>query len=211
MTEERDTRLDEALSALRDGELSPSEQADLSRRVDSEPALRERIEAFEAVDRALGGLSSREVPADLGQRLRARVDRDRVTPRVRLRDPDRRSAGPRRRGGSWGAVGAGLAAAAALALYLAIPTPGPQVPGPGFGPVTPGDRSPAELVERAPSRIAPVAPAQEVWADPGGFQDASEEEVAIAFHYETLADLEMIEELEMLELLAALDEGGPRG
>ena len=100
---------------------------------------------------------------------------------------------------------------AALALYLAIPTPGPQVPGPGFGPVTPGDRSPAELVERAPSRIAPVAQAQEVWADLGGFQDASEEEVAIAFHYETLADLEMIEELEMLELLAALDEGGPRG
>jgi len=211
MTEERDTRLDEALSALRDGELSPSEQADLSRRVGSEPALRERMEAFEAVDRALGGLSSREVPADLGQRLRARVDRDRVAPRVRLRDPDRRSTGPRRPSGSWGALGAGLAAAAALALYLAIPMPGPQAPGPGFDPVTPGDPSPAALVERVPSRIEPVAPAEEILADRQEFQNASAEEVAIAFHYETLADLEMIEELEMLELLAALDEGGPRG
>ncbi|MCP4907507.1 MAG: hypothetical protein GY910_21250, partial [bacterium] len=106
MTEERDTRLDEALSALRDGELSPREQADLSRRVDAEPALRERVEAFEAVDRALEGLSSREIPADLGQRLRARIDRDSAVPRVRLRDPDRQSAGPHRRRRSWGALGA---------------------------------------------------------------------------------------------------------
>ncbi|MED5261635.1 MAG: hypothetical protein VX574_04490 [Myxococcota bacterium] len=211
MTEERDTRLDEALSALRDGELSPREQADLSRRVDTEPALRERVEAFEAVDRALEGLSSREIPADLGERLRARIDRDPFAPRVRLRDGDRRSAGPRRRRRSWAAVGAGLAAAAALALYLALPTPGPRAPLPGFDSLAPSDPSDVVLVERAPSRVDPVALAEPVLADPLGFQDASEEEVAIAFHYETLADLEMIEELEMLELLAALDDGGPRG
>jgi hypothetical protein len=39
----------------------------------------------------------------------------------------------------------------------------------------------------------------------------SEEEVGIALHYDTLANLEVIEQLEMLELLAALDAPGPRG
>ena len=82
---------------------------------------------------------------------------------------------------------------------------------PGFDSLAPSDPSDVVLVERAPSRVDPVAPAEPVPADPLGFQDATEEEVAIAFHYETLADLEMIEELEMLELLAALDDGGPRG
>lgn len=206
MTEERDNRLDEALSALRDGELSPSEERGLRTRIESDPALRGRLEAFEAVDGALGNLASREVPSDLARRLRERIERESVGSGGRARRAPERGTPARRRSGAWGALGVGLAAAA-VALYLAVPSPpGPET-GPAGSEVAEVGDTPADFVPAEPR----VAEAPQPRAEPDVLLDASEEEVAIALHYETLADLEMIEELEMLELLAALDEAGPHG
>ncbi len=78
-----------------------------------------------------------------------------------------------------------LAAAAAVAVYLVMPgsqpTPGTSSPGSS----SPGSSSPGS------------AGAPEV-----GLAQASDEEIGIALDYETLADLEVIEDLELLEWMA---------
>jgi hypothetical protein len=63
-----------------------------------------------------------------------------------------------------------------------------------------------EAVASAPGIAALRVPALDAeWAA------ASDEEVAIAMQYQVLADLELIRDLEILELLAALEEVGSRG
>ena len=75
-----------------------------------------------------------------------------------------------------GWIGGALATAAALALYLAVSSGSDSVLGPG----------PAQIAD--------------------SLADATDEEIGIALEYETLADLDVIEDLELLELMIELEE-----
>ena len=220
------TELDEALSALHDAELSEEQAAALRARVDAEPALARRLDRFDAVDRRLRAHAAPEVSGDLFTRLQRRIEKDRSGSHgsARLRTPARRLLGAR-----LGLAG-GLAAAAALTLYLALGSgPGNDpareaMPGLVKSAIAPEGSPPSsaetvvaereavarpllpEAVASAPGIAAPRVPALDAeWAA------ASDEEVAIAMQYQVLADLELIRDLEILELLAALEEVGSRG
>ena len=220
------TELDEALSALHDAELSEEQAAALRARVDAEPALARRLDRFDAVDRRLRAHAAPEVSGDLFARLQRRIEKDRSGSHgsARLRTPARRLLGAR-----LGLAG-GLAAAAALTLYLALGSgPGNDpareaMPGLVKSAIVPEGSPPSsaetvvaereavarpllpEAVASAPGIAALRVPALDAeWAA------ASDEEVAIAMQYQVLADLELIRDLEILELLAALEEVGSRG
>ncbi len=220
------TELDEALSALHDAELSEEQAAALRARVDAEPALARRLDRFDAVDRRLRAHAAPEVSGDLFARLQRRIEKDRSGSHgsARLRTPARRLLGAR-----LGLAG-GLAAAAALTLYLALGSgPGNDpareaMPGLVKSAIAPEGSPPSsaetvvaereavarpllpEVVASAPGIAALRVPALDAeWAA------ASDEEVAIAMQYQVLADLELIRDLEILELLAALEEVGSRG
>jgi anti-sigma factor RsiW len=220
------TELDEALSALHDAELSEEQAAALRARVDAEPALARRLDRFDAVDRRLRAHAAPEVSGDLFARLQRRIEKDRSGSHgsARLRTPAQRLLGAR-----LGLAG-GLAAAAALTLYLALGSgPGNDpareaMPGLVKSAIVPEGSPPSsaetvvaereavarpllpEAVASAPGIAALRVPALDAeWAA------ASDEEVAIAMQYQVLADLELIRDLEILELLAALEEVGPRG
>jgi|GEM_PF-6248986 anti-sigma factor RsiW len=220
------TELDEALSALHDAELSEEQAAALRARVDAEPALARRLDRFDAVDRRLRAHAAPEVSGDLFARLQRRIEKDRSGSHgsARLRTPARRLLGAR-----LGLAG-GLAAAAALTLYLALGSgPGNDpareaMPGLVKSAIAPEGSPPSsaetvvaereavarpllpEAVASAPGIAALRVPALDAeWAA------ASDEEVAIAMQYQVLADLELIRDLEILELLAALEEVGSRG
>ena len=220
------TELDEALSALHDAELSEEQAAALHARVDAEPALARRLDRFDAVDRRLRAHAAPEVSGDLFARLQRRIEKDRSGSHgsARLRTPARRLLGAR-----LGLAG-GLAAAAALTLYLALGSgPGNDpareaMPGLVKSAIAPEGSPPSsaetvvaereavarpllpEAVASAPGIAALRVPALDAeWAA------ASDEEVAIAMQYQVLADLELIRDLEILELLAALEEVGSRG
>ena len=221
MPEKRDESLDEQLSALHDGELGPDEARELRRRSEDDPVLRQRLAVFGQVDEGLRELQGREVPASLADGLRARIENESRNVGRAPGSRRARTVAPRRI--PRGLVGAGIAAAAALALYLSL--------GSGQTPIA--DRAPLAIAEnevRTPAPLdsvprSPVAPGSELAdvepmrpAEPSlseqsidPFADASEDEIAIALHYETLADLRMIEDLEMLELLEVLDRAEPRG
>lgn len=220
------TELDEALSALHDAELSEEQAAALRARVDAEPALARRLDRFDAVDRRLRAHAAPEVSGDLFARLQRRIEKDRSGSHgsARLRTPARRLLGAR-----LGLAG-GLAAAAALTLYLALGSgPGNDpareaMPGLVKSAIAPEGSPPSsaetvvaehEAVARPPLpeavASAPGIAALRVPALDAEWAAASDEEVAIAMQYQVLADLELIRDLEILELLAALEEVGSRG
>ncbi|MFP6661443.1 MAG: hypothetical protein VCB78_08295 [Myxococcota bacterium] len=229
------TELDEALSALHDAELSEEQAAALRARVDAEPALARRLDRFDAVDRRLRAHAAPEVSGDLFARLQRRIEKDRSGSHgsARLRTPARRLLGAR-----LGLAG-GLAAAAALTLYLALGSgPGNDpareaMPGLVKSAIVPEGSPPSsaetvvaehEAVARPPLPEAVARPLlpEAVASAPGiaalrvpaldaEWAAASDEEVAIAMQYQVLADLELIRDLEILELLAALEEVGSRG
>ena len=179
-------KFDEELSALHDGEANAERQSVLDARAQQEPDTAARLAVFSQLDEALRALPERAVPDDLGLRLQRALEspvlrRSSAPVAMNRRLP---AKGSRR----WIAA-AGLAAAAALVLYWSSARPVPK----GDDLVSPG----FVVLEDSAMR--------------GSAAEISEEEVGIALHYDTLANLEVIEQLEMLELLAALDTGGPRG
>ncbi|MFP8874272.1 MAG: RseA family anti-sigma factor [Myxococcota bacterium] len=185
-------RFDEELSALHDGEADSQERAALEARAQAEPDVAARLALFAQLDDALRSLPEREAPADLGLRLSARLEGEAPAgSSTRSRAAQRAPLRARRR---W-LAGAGLAAAAALVLYWSLSAPAARE----------GESALPRLVAQEDSRTEAAVRAG---ADVRG---VSEEEVGIALHYDTLANLEVIEQLEMLELLAALDAPGPRG
>lgn len=106
--------LDERLSALLDGELSPAEVAALRAEIARSPELAARLEALAAVDVGLRALPGRGVPPG----LRARVAEELRTPATHARGPSAARRAPFRRARRWLAAAALAAAAAALALLV---------------------------------------------------------------------------------------------
>ena len=179
-------KFDEELSALHDGEASAEGQSVLNARAQQEPETAARLAVFSQLDEALRALPERPVPDDLGLRLQKALGSP--APHRSFDPAELKSRLPSQGSGRWIAA-AGLAAAAALVLYWSSARPLPE----GNDLVSPG------LVVLEDSAMR------------GPAAGISEEEVGIALHYDTLVNLEVIEQLEMLELLAALDTGGPRG
>ncbi|MCP4038491.1 MAG: hypothetical protein GY944_24260 [bacterium] len=176
MTEEE---RDRELSALIDGELSPERERELRREIASDPALAQRVGAFESVDEQLRALEAPALPADLRARLDETIASD---------SDDVRALRPVR----WAIP---LAAAAVLLVGWFI--------GLAQVPRAPTLEAPGAMIEvaddqtQSPQPDAVVQPAVE---------DASDVELAIAFELDTLRDLDMIEELDLLEALLAIEE-----
>jgi len=165
-----DVNLDEDLSALLDGELSPERESELRARIVGEPALSARLAELERVGLALRAMPTEAPSPELRASLRAKLEREGAAPAENSRAlADRRRFVP-----SW--AGGALAAAAALALYLAVSS------GSNF------------ILDAEPVRIADV------------LAEATDEEIGIALEFETLADLEIIEDLDLLELMVELEE-----
>ncbi len=165
-----DVNLDEDLSALLDGELSPQRESELRARMVGEPALAARLAELERVDLALRAMPAEAPSPELRASLRAKLEAAATAPA----DNPRSVTHPRRLLPSW--AGGTLAAAAALALYLVVSS---------------GNDS---ILDAEPARIADV------------LASATDEEIGIALEFETLADLEVIEDLELLELMVELEE-----
>jgi len=212
--------LDEKLSALLDGELSATEQAELRARLERSPELRARLEALRQVDARLRALPARQVPGDLAERLRARiaaepreadgaVDSLARAPRAGgrvgsgsapgIRAPERATS-PRRRGLLRAAA---LGVAAALLALLLVPRLAEE-PTPDEAPLAaepvPHASPPDALAELAPPGDAPLS---EVGPDLlGPHRDGR---LAAGPPGE---DLPVIEVLDFLEALDALEERG---
>ncbi len=220
----------EDLSALLDGELSEEREVAVRGHLESCPDCTGRVAALRRVDPALAAAPAPEVPADLRARLDARLSSEtrplRESAAGRRRQAD--SAAGRRRRARWFTHPAmGFAAAAALALYVGVRAVQPPV-----GPVGPIG------VDETESRIAgtlhesmtpssqpesraldPLAPSPgsasgsitgSEWAPVAevDLDDVSDEELAMALEFDTIEDLEVIANLDLLERLLEIEEAG---
>ena len=196
--------LDALLSAWIDGELDAGESAAVAERVRRDPELARRVEALRGVDAALRAIPAPEPSRELRRRFEVRLAAE--------GSPARVVALPRRRL-RWAAAAAALAAGLALYWGVRTPAPGPPVPevvevpesapraeGPGPEPAPAETASPqlARVPEASAAESAPVAPS----ADP----DPDLAELALALDYELLRDFDVIDQLELLEVLAAYEE-----
>ena len=187
MTDEGRPFRDEDLSALVDGELDAQASAALREGSATDVALARRLAAFEGVGETLRSTPTRPPEDAALERIRLQIatqmgeagsDQTKHGRSARL-------APPRRRRALWaGAVGAAVLAASFALLFLAggegpVPIPDPQIA-----------RAPAPAPELVETEL---------------LASASDEELGIAFELETLSDFEVIEQLELLELMAALE------
>jgi anti-sigma factor RsiW len=224
--------VEEDLSALLDGELEASREAEVRAHTQGCARCRARLAALARVDVLLAAAPVRETSAALDANLRARIAAEgQAAARPEPARPDRgmppgRSAPTERRSRrARPFVAALLAAAAALALYLAVgrsrtplaPAPEPRVaqaPEPVAPPQLPAPPEP-ESVEPVAPEAAPVAIAEQPAASPQPATPAQDpdfdalpaEEIAVGLELDTAADLEVIANLELLEALVALEEG----
>lgn len=171
-----DEILDQELSALLDGELTPERAAELRQRIENEPEHSARFAELSAVNDSLRGLTPPAMPADLRARLQQRIDRDAPAPVERS---------SRMRAMGWGAPLAAALAAGLVAAWLMFPG-------------SPTEE--AQVVVEPPSTSA-----AEVVSEPA-LEEASDDELEIAFELETLRDLDMIQDLDLLEALAAIED-----
>ncbi len=218
------------LSALLDGELAEEREVAVRGHLESCRDCTARVAALRRVDPALAAAPAPEVPADLRARLDARLSSEtrplRESAAGRRRQAD--SAAGRRRRARWFTHPAmGFAAAAALALYVGVRAVQPPV-----GPVGPIG------VDETESRIAgtlhesmtpssqpesraldPLAPSPgsasgsitgSEWAPVAevDLDDVSDEELAMALEFDTIEDLEVIANLDLLERLLEIEEAG---
>lgn len=171
------------LSAFLDGEIEAPREALLRAHLESCAACARSAHTLRDADEALRALPSREVPTDLRARLQARIEAESaassdVRATPRVAAPARR---PRRRTLAQPAALLAVAAAAALALYLMVATGERPIPG----------------AEPADIRLATAA----------DLEAASPHELELALELDTVEDMEVISNLELLELLVALEEG----
>jgi anti-sigma factor RsiW len=203
------------LSALLDGELAPERAAELRAHIGACPGCRARLAELARVDTALSAAVLPAVPGSLRARLDARLaSAGRGDTPVRR---SRRADAPRR---AWRgrAAGALAAAAAGIALYLAVATREPARPETAPAPpqvARPLEAAPREVPREAPQAVAKLpAPAvprpPPAPAPPPAELDLAtvpEDELGLALEIETVEDLDVIGNLELLELVLASEAG----
>jgi hypothetical protein len=219
---------DEDLSALLDGELPAGREAELRAHLDVCARCAKRLEELCSVDLALASLPAPAPAGDLHARLAARIaagTAGEARPRDEALRPPRRARGappaPRRR-----ALALGLAAAAAAALLLAVwgalrgggeVAPGAPLAHSRPQPPTPLAPTPAPEPEPLVAReqAAPPAPAEPALAVAEAglpeLADLAESDVAMLVELETVEDLDVIANLDLLERFLALEERGGAG
>jgi len=226
---------DEDLSALLDGELAAARRDELEAHVAGCARCEARLAVLRGVDRALAALPARAIPADLEARLAARLASDAAVSPMDAGAAGRASAAPRapaspsaharaparvRRLAPWLALPA--AAAAALALYLAVrppvgapggageprvvaraPAAPPAAPAPPLSPPAAPPATPAPAAEPAVQVAERVAPAA---AEPD-LEALDDEDLGVALELETIEDLPVIANLDLLERMLERDAG----
>jgi anti-sigma factor RsiW len=175
-------------SAFVDGELAAPRELELRAHLERCAECTARVEALRAVDASLAGLPAPAARSDLRRRLQVRIEAgegDAAPASGAL--PGRSAPAPRRRGLS-AALAAAVAVAAAVALYLATPTGRSPAPSP-------------------PTPAASVASTPELPAA-DEFDAVPVEDLAVASELDTIQDLGVIANLELLEMLVAVEEEG---
>ncbi len=222
-----DRPLDEDLSAFLDGELPPDREAAMRLELESNPELARRVRDFRDANEALRALPGRELPGAMYTSLRAAIDSG--APSLRsdqgadAHDPAQGMQAPevadlaveRRRKILVGVV----AAAATIVLMLtsfgnssldytfdggtqALYEFDEDVPG-ALDPE--GSARPGATAEASPAASDPAIGDEPL---PAVFDAVTEEDLVLAVEYETLQDLEVIRDLDLLEALARKDLGG---
>jgi anti-sigma factor (TIGR02949 family) len=225
------TSYEEHLSALIDGELTVELELAVRSHVDSCPHCSAHCDALRRVDGLLVEVPAREVPADLRQRLAARIEADREAPELHsyagARKAEGRAASPpervrRAQSYRWAqpvAVFAAAAAAAALVLYWTVRSGEPSLPdAPVAPPVARTDPEPAlpTTPEPIPAPTpaptpAPVVPREEtIVAETPPSQEALVAETPPEVDLDSIDEDELalaleIEMLEDLDVIANLD------
>ena len=121
--------LEERLSALLDGELSPEEETSLRTELDRSPELRQRLAELAAVGDALRVLPGPEASDDLKERLRARIAAESEAPQHEDRDTPPATRGPARRRPLQYAAVAAIAAGLSALVFLVNPEETADEPG----------------------------------------------------------------------------------
>jgi anti-sigma factor RsiW len=208
------------LSALLDGELCEEREAEVRGHAESCARCAARLEALRRVDGLLTGGPMPAVPPDLRARLEARIAGQASEPLRRPRSLRRLERRPRR--ARW-LAGFAAAAAAALALYLGVLPGGapPEVAPVEIAESTPDSPSvevggtappmaPVEVAETAPeaspvevAESAPAPPMQETARF--DLDAASDEELALVLEIETIEDLDVIANLDLLERMLSME------
>ncbi len=196
---------EEELSALIDGELSVEREVEVRAHLDACARCRARVEELCNVDLALASAELPVVPAELRQRLAARIARDAAGVRAAPR-----RAPPRRVFRRLAAPAAGLAAAAALALALYTtlrPALTPEAPVLVAGP------EPRPEAVEPPVPVVPEPASLEVAREPAPdlgeaeLDALPEEELAVVMELDTIQDYDVIANLDLLERFLDLGEG----
>jgi anti-sigma factor RsiW len=195
-------RLDYLLSVGLDGELDPAEREELDRLLADHPEAADRRESFETIDafvKSIGsqpdsgaGIGDTESRLDAGlASIHARIEGTRAEPMDEFE---------RRRTPSW-LPSIGLAAAAAMAVYFVVPS-GPTIPN--GSPDSTGSAPSSQHADGSP----PTRPVDDPIALAVVFE-VDEDSDTIGFIDSMSADdFEIIEQLELLEFLAAHEEEG---
>ena len=202
-------RLERLLSASIDGELDPAEREELASLVAERPEAEARRARLEAVDALL-----REVAADAAPPADPEVALAELRERVARRGPGV-PGGARRRGPRRAAVWAPAlvaAAAAALVIYWTRSASSPPAPEPeraegGFAARPSGAEGPSG-VALDPSGEGADAPLDDPLALAWVLGIAEDSEATQGLEGLSNEDLEIIEQLELMEYLAARDVGG---
>lgn len=216
------------LSAWIDGELAPARAAALRAHLDACDACAARVVQLRAVDASLLALPATAPAADLRARLQQRIDApDGEAAALARGRRTAAGAAPVRHQRRFAWRVAAAAAAAALAVLLLRPEPG-RDPQPATSPPAPLASAAPERMPEVPSPDEEPARQERLAADRTAPPERGSTPRALAqapgnaparslpsagavsledLELETVEDLEVIANLELLEALLALDEG----
>jgi anti-sigma factor RsiW len=217
--DERCRAFDEELSALIDGELDARRRAEVEVHVAGCAGCARRLAALRSIDAALRSLPSPAVPSALRARLDRRLAAERAEPGTRRVPPP----SARRWRGLLGVALPAAAAAAAVALYLALrapdpsgqtPEPAPIAKAPLVAPAEPeAEPRIAEAEPEPPAASPSPAPVPRIAERPpqspgvGELEALDTEDLAVVLDLDTIEDLPVIANLEVLERLLHEDAG----
>jgi anti-sigma factor RsiW len=191
-------------SALIDGELTPARAGLVQAHLAGCERCRSQVAALRSVDRALGALSPPALPADLRARLQSRIE-----PSVAA--PVRRAPPARRRWLAAPLAAAAMAAAVAAVVYL-VPVAPDEAPAEEQVVIAEPPVIEEQIVIEEPvviARVEPAIPETPPEVSPPALAPRTrapadlEEELGL----ESVEDLDVIANLELLEAFVALDGG----
>ena len=191
--------IDEDLSALIDAELAPEREAEMRAHLDDCDRCAQRLQDLCNVDLALTNLAAPMVAADLGQRLAARIASDpgeEFEPVPDVASPKRTRTATPRQPQRWLRRRLTSVAVVAATVLLAIVVVNRQ-----SSEVDPDE----SRLARTPRSTAPDVMLTEAATHMADFGSLPDEDLAVLFELDTVEDLDVIANLELLEQLVAME------